>query len=132
MQMCEVVSNGEVVYAIFSCCIAFIDMYLGFPVFKESVLSLQQEEVANESKDFADVGAAPQNEEELGKYGNVNADSSRDTKDEIQIDTDGSTEFSASKGPKSTDMESKWKKQEEDIVKLDGEGDDMGHDPNKA
>ena len=40
MQMCEVVSNGEVVYALFAIFIAFIDMYLGFPVFKESVMSI--------------------------------------------------------------------------------------------
>merc|ERR1712146_116954 len=40
MQICEVVSNGEVIYALVGITIALIDMYLGFPVFKESVLSI--------------------------------------------------------------------------------------------
>lgn len=44
MQMCEVVANGEVVYAVFAIVIALIDMYLGFNVFKESLIALRMGE----------------------------------------------------------------------------------------
>ena len=45
MQMCEVVSNGEVLYALVSSIIAIIDMYLGFPVFKESLMSIGSQDM---------------------------------------------------------------------------------------
>ena len=89
MQMCEVVSNGEVIYALVSCLIAVVDMYLGFPDFKETLLAIGKES-EEEIKDFGDVGA-PQNEEELGKYNNINNDTSSN---EVHLDTDADTDFS--------------------------------------
>ena len=75
--------------------------------------------------------AVGQNEEEIGKYANVNNDSSRDT-NEVHLDTDASTEFSG-KGKTGDIEQQKWNNKEEDIVKLDGEHDDIGSgDPNKA
>lgn len=44
MQMCEVVANGEVVYAVVAVVISLIDIYLGFNVFKQSYLALKQGE----------------------------------------------------------------------------------------
>ena len=43
MQMCEVVANGEELYAAVTTIIALIDMYLGFPVFKQSIQALKGE-----------------------------------------------------------------------------------------
>jgi len=45
MSMCEVVANGEVIYALVASLISFIDMYLGYPVFKQSVLALKGEAI---------------------------------------------------------------------------------------
>lgn len=43
MSMCEVVANGEVIYALVATVIALIDMYLGYSVFKQSVMALTGE-----------------------------------------------------------------------------------------
>ena len=45
MSMCEVVANGEVIYALVASLISIIDMYLGYPVFKQSVLALKGEAI---------------------------------------------------------------------------------------
>lgn len=79
MSMCEVVANGEVIYALVATCISFIDMYLGYPVFKQSVLALQGEVI--EQPQGRDIGEPDKEEEENVQYGKVNNNSSRDTND---------------------------------------------------
>lgn len=94
MQMCEVVSNGEVVYSVFAVLIALVDMYLGFPVFKESLMA-----VTEDPQSFGGVNVPESNaeaEEEARKYNYVASDSSRDA-GSVALDTVESTEFSAKK-----------------------------------
>lgn len=91
LQMCEVVANGEVVYALVASVISLIDMYLGYPVFKQSMLALSGE--GNDAVGV-DIGEPDKAEEDKAQYRNVNANSSRDTNNEVVLDTDQSTEFS--------------------------------------
>ena len=59
--MCEVVANGEVVYAVFAIFIALIDMYLGFNIFKESFIALKM----GEEPQSRQIGEADKAEEQI-------------------------------------------------------------------
>lgn len=126
--MVEVHSNGEVIYAIVVCVIAIINMMQGFIQFKDSFQAIGASEAgeignAEESRD----------EEAAGKYDFVgkDEDSSRaETNNEVVLETDENSDLD--KQPQSDGAESKWKSSDNDIVKLDGDNDDNGNDPNKA
>ena len=135
MQMCEVHSNGEVIYAIATCIIAIIDMYIGFPEFKQNLFAISDDQQVE-----LEVAKRDADDEALGQYGNVGeADSSRDNSqraaetNEVVLETDdASTEFSQKE---KADAAEKWKSSgADDVVQLDDNDspNDVGNDPNKA
>ena len=112
MQMCEVVANGEVVYSLFAIFVAIVDMYLGFPVFKQSVLALRGE--SSEQPQGRDIGEPDKEEEDdAAKYNQVNDNSAHDTNNEVELEPDQSTNYSGNKNQANPD---EWKKNDDPIV----------------
>jgi len=91
MQMAEVRSNGEVIYAMIVCIIAIINMLQGFIQFKEHFQATGSQEPAQ----IGDVDDK-RDEEAAGKYDYVgkDEDSSRaETNNEVVLETDENSDY---------------------------------------